>query len=63
MASDDDERERRQLNVRLPPELVVRVKHAAIDVGESQQDFIERAVNERLHRMRSADHRVRRHQS
>jgi predicted DNA binding CopG/RHH family protein len=54
------ERDRRQLNVRLPLELVLRVKHAAIDVGESQQDFIERAVNERLHRLRTPAREVRR---
>lgn len=39
---------RKQLNVRLPADLVLRVKHAAIDIGESQQGFIEEAVRERL---------------
>lgn len=52
-----DDKERRQMNVRLPQKLVVRVKHAAIDIGESQQDFIERAVNDRLQRIGGAHRR------
>jgi len=36
--------EKQQFNVYLPPELVKRVKHAAIDAGNSLSDFVEAAL-------------------
>lgn len=37
-----------QFNVYLPPELVRRVKHAAVDEGVSLSRFVERALERHL---------------
>lgn len=51
--------ERKQTLVRLPPDLKRRVQHTAIDVGESQQEFIERSIRERLARVGGRGRRPR----
>ena len=42
--------EKQQFNVYLPPALIRRVKHAAIDAEASISEYTERALEEKLER-------------
>jgi predicted HicB family RNase H-like nuclease len=43
-----------QFNVYLPPSLVKRIKHMAIDTGESLSAYVERALEQHLERIEEA---------
>jgi predicted HicB family RNase H-like nuclease len=43
-----------QFNVYLPPGLVKRIKHKAIDTGESLSAYVERALEQHLERTEEA---------
>lgn len=47
------------MSLRLPRELIREVKHAAVDLGVSQQAFIEEAVRARLQRLTRRGARTR----
>ncbi|MPQ98278.1 CopG family transcriptional regulator [Modestobacter sp. I12A-02628] len=46
---------KQQFNVYLPPALVRRVKHAAVDAGESLSLFVEQALTAHLSRLEEDD--------
>lgn len=46
--------EKRQFNVYLPPELIRRLKHHAIDHGDSLSSLVERIFKQYLDRNRGA---------
>jgi predicted HicB family RNase H-like nuclease len=55
-AAADGKGEKAQFNVYLPVELVRRIKHQAIDDGESLSALVERAMEEFLERNGSHEH-------
>jgi post-segregation antitoxin (ccd killing protein) len=46
---------KQQLNIYLPPELIIRVKHKAIDVDVTVSTFVEQALRHYLEQLRQ-DH-------
>lgn len=44
---------KQQFNIYLPPDMIRKVKHAAVDAGQSLSDFVEQALRERLERLES----------
>jgi predicted HicB family RNase H-like nuclease len=49
--SDQDKKQ--QFNIYLPPDVIRKVKHAAVDASQSLSDFVEQALRERLERLES----------
>jgi predicted HicB family RNase H-like nuclease len=52
--ADRDQAPKVQFNVYLPPGLVKRIKHKAIDTGESLSAYVERALEQHLERTEEA---------
>ena len=52
--ADRDQVPKVQFNVYLPPSLVKRIKHKAIDTGESLSAYVERALEQHLERTEEA---------
>jgi predicted HicB family RNase H-like nuclease len=52
--ADRDQAPKVQFNVYLPPGLVKRIKHKAIDTGESLSAYVERALEQHLDRTEEA---------
>jgi predicted HicB family RNase H-like nuclease len=48
-----DPEKKQQFNIYLPPDTIRKVKHAAVDAGQSLSDFVEQALRERLERLES----------
>jgi predicted HicB family RNase H-like nuclease len=46
-----DHEKKQQFNIYLPPDMIRKVKHAAVDAGQSLSDFVEQALREHLERL------------
>ncbi len=44
-----------QFNIYLPRDFIRRVKHAAVDAGQSLSDYVEQALRERIEREMNAE--------